>query len=138
MKTTIRISMLALSALLLAFAPAKTNHLSPGNKTNITKKTEISWKKTEIGLGDIAQSKPVTIEFEFTNTGETPVMISNVQASCGCTSTNYAKTPVLPGESTKISAVYNAAAKGVFKKIVNVTTNAEESPKVLVFSGVVI
>jgi hypothetical protein len=80
----------------------------------------------------------VTIEFEFTNTGDSPVVISSVQASCGCTSTDYVKTPVLPGEKTRVKAIFNAAAKGVFKKQVTVVTSAEENPKALVFTGTVI
>lgn len=101
-------------------------------------KTAISWKAEELDLGEIPQGKPVQVEFEFTNTGEVPVVINSVQASCGCTTTDYAKTPVLPGEKTKIKATYNAAAKGAFKKTVTVSTNAEEQPKVLIIKGTVI
>jgi len=66
------------------------------------------------------------------------VIITDVKAACGCTATEYTKTPVKPGETAKVVATYNAAAKGAFTKTVTVTTNAETTPKVLSFKGTVI
>lgn len=138
MKTSAKLTGLALTVFCLAFTPNKTSQLRVESTLSKTITASIKWKNAEINLGEIAQNKPATIDFEFTNTGDSPVIITSVQASCGCTATNFAKTPVLPGESTKITAVYNAATKGAFKKQVTVITNAEESPKVLVFTGTVI
>lgn len=98
----------------------------------------IVWKSETIDLGEIPQSKPKAIEFEFKNTGKMAVIITSVKASCGCTATDYTKTPIQPGETAKITATYNAANKGAFTKTVTVTTNAEETPKVLSFKGTVI
>lgn len=98
----------------------------------------ISWKSESIDLGEIPQNKPKEINFEFKNTGKTAVVISNVKASCGCTATDYTKTPIQPGETAKVTATYNAATKGAFTKTVTVTTNAEDTPKVLSFKGTVI
>jgi len=103
-----------------------------------TFKTAIAWKSTELVLGDIPQNIPVKIEFDFTNTGDAPLLITNVQAGCGCTSVEFAKTPVKPGATSQITAIFNAAAKGAFKKTVTVTSNAEETNRVLIFSGTVI
>ena len=134
---TIQMSLIALASTLMAFTPVQKAHVVP-HAQEITRSAEIKWKQVEIDLGEIAQNKPVTVEFEFTNTGDVPVVISNVQASCGCTGTDFSKTPVLPGQTSHISATYNAAAKGGFKKTVTVTTNAEEAVKVLTLSGTVI
>jgi hypothetical protein len=98
----------------------------------------IVWKSEQIDLGSIPQNKPKNIDFEFKNTGKTAVIITNVKASCGCTATDYTKTPIQSGETAKVTATYNAAAKGAFSKTVTVTTNADETPKVLSFKGVVI
>ena len=98
----------------------------------------IAWKSELIDLGEIPQNKPKSIDFEFKNTGKTAVVITNVKASCGCTATDYTKTPIQPGQTAKVTATYNAAAKGAFTKTVTVTTNAEETPKVLSFKGTVI
>jgi hypothetical protein len=89
-------------------------------------------------LGEIPQNKPKTIDFEFKNTGKTTVIITNVKASCGCTATDYTKTPIQAGQTAKITATYNAATKGAFTKTVTVTTSAEETPKILIFKGTVI
>ncbi len=133
---TLQITIIALGLSLVSFTPTmKQNYANPAA---VSGKTIIQWKSTEISLGDIPQNKPVNIEFEFTNTGDSPVVITSVQASCGCTATDYSKTPVAPGEKTKIKAVFNAAAKGAFKKQVTVLTSADQSPQVLTFSGTVI
>ena len=137
-KPILKIAALILTCMLLSFTPKHIGVISVQKETSVSKKTSIKWKNAEINLGEIIQNKPVNIDFEFTNTGETPVLITSVQASCGCTSSNYSKTPILPGESTKITATFNAAAKGAFKKTVTVITNAEETPKTLIFIGTVI
>src|SRR6185503_14722042 len=48
-------------------------------------------------FGKIPQGKPVTHEFTFTNNGKVPMVITNVQASCGCTTPAWSKEPILPG-----------------------------------------
>ena len=132
---TIKISMLALTLVCMSFTvlPTKTITAAIENSTS-----SISWKSEQIDLGEIPQNKPKSIEFEFKNTGKTPVVITNVKASCGCTATDYTKTPIQSGQTAKITATYNAAAKGAFTKTVTVTTNAETAPKVLSFKGTVI
>jgi hypothetical protein len=138
MKTSLNISAMILSTLLLSYTPHQLGKKEVSSEVSVAAKSSIKWKSTDIALGDIVQNRPITIEFELTNEGETPVIISNVQASCGCTSTNYPKTPLLPGESSKITAVYNAAAKGVFKKQVTVFLSNMEAPVTLSFTGTVI
>lgn len=136
MKSIIKISLL-LVATTLGLPTVYANQKSVCVNQTYSKPA-IKWKAEEVALGDIEQNKPVNIEFEFTNTGDSPVIISNVQASCGCTATNYSKTPIMPGETTKITATFNAAVKGAFKKTITVITNAEDAPKTLVFNGTVI
>jgi hypothetical protein len=134
---TLSISATIVALSLVAFSP-KHEKPSSTHELNSVKKTGITWKATEISLGEIPQNKPVAIDFEFTNTGDAPVIITSVQASCGCTATDYVKTPIVPGEKTKIKAVFNAAAKGAFKKTVTVITNADQNPQTLTFTGTVI
>lgn len=138
MKITIQIAALALGAMLASFVPVKHSGSSAPVVKTISGKSSIKWKQLEIDLGEVNHNKPVTLEFEFVNTGSEAVVISAVQAGCGCTATNYSKEPVAPGATAKIGATYNAATKGVFKKTVTVTTNAEETPRVLTFKGIVI
>jgi Protein of unknown function (DUF1573) len=97
----------------------------------------VKWKTDVIDLGEIAQNKPVTIEFEFTNTSDVEVIVISAQASCGCTVADYPKQPIAAGKTAKITATYNAAAMGAFTKNVTVSIQNEEA-KVLNFKGTVI
>lgn len=122
---TLRLSMIFFTLALLSFSTAPSG-------------TKITWKSETIDLGEIPQNKPKAITFEFTNTGTEAVVITNVKASCGCTATNYTKSPIKPGEKAMVEATYNAAAIGAFTKTVTVTTTAETAPKILSFKGKVI
>jgi hypothetical protein len=131
----IKISVVVFALGLMSFTVLPTT--SKINKVEI-ETSPISWKSEQIDLGEIPQNKPKEVDFEFKNTGKTAVIITNVKASCGCTATDYTKTPIQPGEMAKVKAIYNAAAKGAFSKTVTVTTNAEDASKVLSFKGTVI
>ncbi len=122
----------------LSFMSFKTVDCSNGNTaTHKGIYASIKWKTDVVDLGNIPQNKPVTIEFEFTNTSDTEVIVANAQASCGCTVADYPKTPIAAGKSAIITATYNAAAKGIFNKNITVTIQNED-PKVLAFKGTVI
>jgi hypothetical protein len=119
--------------------------MSFSSKTNSTVNTEIKttpatikWTSETIDVGEIPQGIPKPIEFEFKNTSKEPVVVVSAQGSCGCTSTDFPKTPVLPGTTTKITATFNAANKGNFTKTVTVKIASEETPVILTFKGVVI
>jgi hypothetical protein len=86
-------------------------------------------------FGKIKQSVPVTHEFKFTNTGKVPMIITNVQASCGCTTPDWSKEPVAPGGKGFIKATYNAASVGAFNKAVTVTANIPNGTVQLFIKG---
>lgn len=98
----------------------------------------ITWKEDSHNFGDIEKGKPVSHEFAFKNTTKNTVLITNVKASCGCTATNYTKTPVKPGESATVTATFNAANPGSFSKNVTVTTNDSDVNKILTIKGKVL
>lgn len=98
----------------------------------------VEWKKETIDAGDIPQGKPYTMEFNFVNNGKKDILITEVKAACGCTATDYTKTPIKPGQTAYVKATYNAANKGTFAKTVTVTTNSGEAAKVLTLKGKVI
>lgn len=97
-----------------------------------------SWNLTTYDFGKIPLNKPVTHEFKFTNTGDAPLVISSVQASCGCTVTEYSKDPIPPGTEGFVKATYNAAKPGTFTKTVTVNANAKESLVQLIIKGEVV
>ena len=90
-------------------------------------------------FGNVPEGTMATYEFKFKNTGNQPIVIANVQASCGCTTPDWTKTPVLPGKMGVIKAMYNSAGRpGVFNKTVTVTSNASDPSKVLSIKGSVL
>lgn len=89
-------------------------------------------------FGEIPQGVPATHEFVFTNIGKTPLVISMVDKSCGCTTPKWTTEPVLPGKSGMVSATYNAAGVGEFMKTVTIHSNAKQQNKVLYIKGKVI
>lgn len=83
---------------------------------------------------------PVTTEFVFTNTGDTPLVIISANASCGCTHPKYPTDPIKPGGKGVIKVTYLPKGRpGEFNKSIKVRTNAKNAKKVtLRISGVVI
>lgn len=100
----------------------------------------ISWDESKYEFGDIKEADgPATHVFEFTNTGSEPLVITNVKPSCGCTSSDYTKEPVMPNAKGFVSATYNPAGRpGPFNKSINVSTNCNPEITTIRFSGKVI
>lgn len=76
-------------------------------------------------FGTFAMGPQMVYDFEFTNVGTTPLVITGAMASCGCTTPEWPKEPILPGKSSKIVVRYNSAGHlGPFSKTVFVYSNA--------------
>jgi hypothetical protein len=102
-----------------------------------TQSAKITFTEESFDFGTINEEKgPVTHEFSFTNTGAQPVIIQGVKASCGCTTPDWTKDPVLPGKKGVVKATYNPAGRpGPFNKSITVTSNAENATVVLIIKG---
>jgi hypothetical protein len=94
-----------------------------------------AWKTTTFDFGKIKKDKPVTHEFTFTNSGKAALVVTSVQASCGCTVAQYSKDPIEPGSDGFVKATYNAAKTGVFTKTVTVNANTPEGVVILTIKG---
>lgn len=103
-----------------------------------TKAASFKWTVKTFDFGKIAANKPVTHEFTFTNAGEEPLVITSVQASCGCTVAEYSKDPIPHGAQGFVRATYNAASVGIFNKTVTVNANTSEGAVQLVITGEVV
>jgi hypothetical protein len=90
----------------------------------------LSIKETAFDFGTIPQGKPVYHFFEVTNTGKDPMVISNVQTSCGCTTPEWSKEPIAPGGTSKVRVGYNAASEGHFEKYITIMYNQNLSKQV--------
>jgi hypothetical protein len=86
-------------------------------------------------FGKIVQGKPVTTLFTLVNAGKLPVTLKDVQASCGCTTPEFNRGTLNPGDSSIIKVGYNAAAEGNFQK--DVTIYVGDQQKIITISGVV-
>ncbi|MBR1733649.1 MAG: DUF1573 domain-containing protein [Alloprevotella sp.] len=89
----------------------------------------IKFDKTTINVGSFTEDKPQTCTFEFTNTGDKPLVIQQAFSSCGCTVPKYTEEPIAPGQKGKITVTYNGKGKapGSFKKPITVRSNAKNS-----------
>jgi hypothetical protein len=87
-------------------------------------------------FGKIPQGKPAEHLFFIENFGLDTLKIENVQTSCGCTTPEYSKDPVLQGKKTQLKVGYNAATEGYFEKSITVTYNGGQM-KQLIIKGTV-
>ncbi|CAD7810936.1 hypothetical protein CHRY9390_02272 [Chryseobacterium aquaeductus] len=83
----------------------------------------ITFDKTTFDYGVIKPSSDGNRFFNVTNTGDKPLIISNVKPSCGCTTPEFSQDPILPGKSAKIKVGYNTATPGAFNKMIEVFSN---------------
>ena len=88
-----------------------------------------------IDYGDIAYNSDGNRAFKFTNIGKTPLIISQVKGSCGCTVPTKPEEPIMPGEVGEIKVKYATNRVGPFSKTVTITSNASEQKKVLRIKG---
>lgn len=102
------------------------------------KKAKIEFKQVEIDYGKIKKNDDGTRVFEFTNTGDAPLIINKVKSSCGCTIPSKPSQPIMPGKSDKIVVKYNTHRVGPFRKTVTVYSNAMNNVVILKIKGKVI
>ena len=100
-------------------------------KEQSQKSPAISFAEKEHDFGIIPENGgPVSYKFEFTNTGDAPLVIISATASCGCTRPTYTDEPIAPGKKGVIKVTYLPEGRpGEFEKVIKVRTNAKESKK---------
>jgi hypothetical protein len=98
---------------------------------------KIEFKSETIDYGEIERGSDGIRVFEFTNTGNVPLVISNVRSSCGCTIPKKPEEPIMPGKTGKIEVKYDTNRVGPIRKAITVTSNADTPTKVLKIKGTV-
>ena len=93
-------------------------------------------KESEYDFGKIIQNKPVYHYFEIINKGTTPLTLDNVTATCGCTTPEWNREPIAPGQATKIKVGYNSAAEGPFEKPITITYNGNFTKQIKIKGNV--
>jgi hypothetical protein len=99
---------------------------------------KISFETREFYFGLIKQGDIIDVEFEFTNSGSSDLIITNATGSCGCMVPQYPKEAIKKGAKGVIKVTFNSAGKmGMQDKTVTITSNALNSSIILHLKGVV-
>ena len=102
------------------------------------KAAKIEFKSETIDYGVIEKGSDGVRVFEFTNTGDAPLIISKVSSSCGCTIPKKPEAPILPGATGEIQVKYDTNRVNPIRKAITVISNAETPTVVLKIIGEVI
>ena len=89
--------------------------------------TTVSFAETTFDFGTIDEGEKVSHVYQFTNTGNEPLILSNAKGSCGCTVPSWPREPIAPGESSEILVEFNSKNKSG-KKNQKVTITANTNP----------
>jgi hypothetical protein len=96
---------------------------------------EITFEQEVMNYGTLSQGADGNRTFVFKNTGKEPLILTNVKASCGCTTPKWTRNPVAPGEKGEIVVHYDTNRMGQFHKTVTVQSNGKTSTKTLTIKG---
>ncbi len=99
---------------------------------NASKFPAIEFDKTEHDFGEIEYRAPQETTFTYTNTGDAPLVVTNIKSSCGCTiPENWSREPLAPGKTASFSVKFSGAGKGKISKTITVTANTEKGSEVV-------
>ncbi|QRM88077.1 DUF1573 domain-containing protein [Lacinutrix sp. WUR7] len=105
---------------------------------SMTAQAKIEFKETTVDYGTIEKGADGIRTFEFTNTGDAPLIISKVSSSCGCTVPSSPKGPIMPGDTGEIKVKYDTKRVMPIRKTITVLSNAETPTVALKIKGEVI
>jgi hypothetical protein len=106
--------------------PATAPATAPAaNQKVVTDGPVLTFAESKFDFGSIQEGEIVKHTYKFRNTGNQPLLISEVRVTCGCTSPDWTKTPVLPGQYGFVTAQFNSTGKpGQNQKVVTVVSNS--------------
>jgi ABC-type molybdate transport system substrate-binding protein len=134
---------LGLSAMcIIAFTSCKEDATQKIDEKNVAEAAErdansskfpvLTFDKKEHDFGEIEAKTAVETVFSYTNTGEAPLVITDIKSSCGCTvPQDWSKEPLAPGESGKFTVKFNGSGKNKVTKSITVTANTETGKEVV-------
>ena len=124
---------------MMLLAGATTISTSTVTAQEVSNGAQISFEKETHDYGTIKNGANGTCTFEFKNTGNEPLILSNAKGSCGCTVPTWPKEPIAPGATAVISVKYDTKRQGAINKSVTITSNATNEPnKVIRIKGTVL
>lgn len=139
---------LGLSALcMVAFTSCKEDAASKVKSENVAVAAErdanagnfpvIALDKTTHDFGTIMDGTPVETVFNYTNTGNSMLVVSNIKSTCGCTVPNNWTKEVAPGESGQFTVKFNGKGNGKVSKSLTMTTNTEKGKEIVKITAMV-
>ena len=99
---------------------------------------KIEFEELNFDFGNVPFKGEAIHDFIFKNTGDKPLVLSNVKASCGCTTPSWPRGEIKPGETATIKVQYRTTTRpGTFNKSITVYSNGSDTPIILRIKGVV-
>jgi hypothetical protein len=99
-------------------------------------KMELS--ETKKNFGFVKRGEIIKNEYEITNSGNAPLLISDIEVACSCTTVDFPKQPILPGQAAKILVIFNTSTVyGRQDRVVYVNSNDPKGPHKLRYKGTV-
>ncbi|MEM0998531.1 MAG: DUF1573 domain-containing protein [Bacteroidota bacterium] len=124
---------------------ANTNPANTGEGTTVATPEEnlpvttVEFMEDSHNFGEIPEGEKVSHVFKFRNTGANPLKVSNVKPSCGCTTPDWTRDPIPPGEEGYVTIEFDSKGKsGAQRKSITLTANMEPANKILNFTGEVV
>ena len=119
------------------------NATDPGNTTaepaSTLPVTTVEFVEDNHNFGEIKEGEKVSHVFKFRNSGTNPLKVENVKPSCGCTTPDWSKDEVAPGEEGFVTVEFDSKGKkGIQKKSVTFSFNGDPKNKILNFTGEVV
>ncbi|MCW3088348.1 MAG: hypothetical protein JWQ78_1734 [Sediminibacterium sp.] len=130
-----------LLSVMIGVFSACQNGTGPGDGAmDTTTFTTIHWLDSTVSFGAVNMGEQVTVTFRFRNTGNKPLVLSNVKAGCGCTVPDYTKGAIAPGGEGEVTGAFdtNKSHEGEVMKNIFVTTNTKHRTEhTLIFTGLI-
>lgn len=125
-----------LFSLMMMFVAGVAMNSVVAQEVSQTDGAKIEFEKEVHDYGTIKNGADGQCTFDFKNTGNAPLIISNAKGSCGCTVPVWPKEPIAPGATATITVKYDTKRAGAINKSVTITSNASNAPtKVIRIKG---
>jgi hypothetical protein len=132
-----KINLILFALAMLPLNSCKENATEKINQDNVEKAAErdaqtivfptINFDKTLHDFGEIQNGTAVETVFSYTNSGRSPLVVTDIKSTCGCTvPQGWSKEPLMPGESSQFSVKFNGKGANKVSKTITLTTNTEK------------
>ena len=131
-----KLFLLFTSLALVSFTSCKENATDKINQENVTKAAErdsqtivypsVTFDKVAHDFGEIQNGTPVETVFTYTNSGQSPLVVTDIKSTCGCTvPQGWSREPLAPGASSQFTVKFNGKGANKVSKTITLTTNTE-------------